>query len=63
LQLWIVQQRNFVGFGELQGTFERAADVIGAGAHSEIVGDSIQTIYEGFWKPHKDGTSFGFHDD
>jgi hypothetical protein len=33
-----------VSFGELQGTFNGAADVVGAGAHSEIVGDGIQTI-------------------
>jgi hypothetical protein len=63
LQIGIFKQRPFVGFGELQGTFERAADVVGAGAHSEIEGDSIQTIHKGFWKPNKDGTSFWFHDD
>jgi hypothetical protein len=44
LQFGIFEQGNFVGFGELQGTFERAADVVGAGAHSEIVGDGIEAI-------------------
>jgi len=52
-----------VSFGELQGTFNGAADVVRAGAHSEIVGDGIQTIDQRFWKPNKDGTSFCFHDD
>ena len=49
-----------MGFGELQGTFERAADVVGAGAHSEIVGEGIQTIDQRLWKPNKDGTSFWY---
>lgn len=52
-----------MGFGKLQGTFEGAADVIGAGSHSEVVGDGIETIDKRFWKPNKDGTSFWFHDD
>jgi hypothetical protein len=39
LQFGIFEQGHFVSFGELQGTFEGAADVVGAGAHSEIVGD------------------------
>ena len=52
-----------MSFTELQGTFERAADVVGAGAHSEIEGDGIQTIDKRFWKPNKDGTSFWFHDE
>jgi hypothetical protein len=63
LQLWIIEQGHFVGFAEVQGTFERAADIVGAGTHSEIVGDGIQTIDERFWKPNKDRTSFWFHDD
>jgi len=63
LQIGIFKQRHFVSFGELQGTFERAADVVGAGAHVEIEGDGIETIHKGFWKPNKDGTSFWFHDE
>ena len=52
-----------MSFGELQGTFERAADVVGAGGHVEIGGDCIEAIDEGFWKANKDGTSFWFHED
>jgi hypothetical protein len=63
LQFGIFEQGHFVGFGKLQGTFERAADVVGAGAHVEIVGDGIQTIDKRFWKADKDGTSFWLHDD
>ena len=58
LQFGIFEQGHFVRFGEVQGTFERPADVVGAGAHSEIEGDGIQTIDKRFWKPNKDGTSF-----
>lgn len=40
-QGWVVQKGNFVGFAELQGTFDRAADVMGSGGHSQVVGDGI----------------------
>jgi hypothetical protein len=63
LQFGIFKEGHFVSFAERQGAFERAADIVGAGAHSEIVGDGIQTIDKRFWKPNKDGTSFWLHDD
>ena len=59
----IVHQGHFVGLGEVQSPFQTAADVVGAGAHSEIVGDGIQAIDKRFWKSHKDGTFFWLHDD
>jgi hypothetical protein len=48
LQFGIFEQRHFVSFAELQGTFERAADVVGAGSHVEIEGDGIETIDKRF---------------
>lgn len=57
----IVHQWHFVGFGELQRPFQRAADVVGAGAHSQVVGDGIEAIDESFWKADKDGTFVGCH--
>lgn len=52
----IVDEREFVGFGEIERPFQTAADVVGAGAHVEIVGDGIEAIDESFWKADKDGT-------
>lgn len=50
-----------MGFGELDGPFQAAADVVGAGAHVEIVGDGIEAIDESFGKTDKDGTFVGGH--
>ena len=52
----IVHERDFVGFGEIESTFETAADVVVAGAHSQVVGDGIEAIDKRFWKADKDGT-------
>ena len=56
---WIVDERDFVGCGEVQSSFQRTADVVGAGAHVEIVGDGIEAIDKRFWKADKDGTFVG----
>jgi len=49
-----------VGFGEIERPFQTAADVVASRAHSEIVGDGIETIDESFWKADKDGTFLEF---
>jgi hypothetical protein len=61
LQGRVVEQRNFVSFGKLQGAFDGAAEVVGAGGHSQVERDGIEAIDKGFWKAQNDGTFLGFH--
>jgi hypothetical protein len=56
----VVEQRKFVGFTEVEGAFDGTADVMGAGGHSQVVGDGIEAVNERFGKTQNDRTFLRF---
>jgi hypothetical protein len=63
LQRQIVERRNFMSFTEIEGAFDRAAEVVGSGRHLQVKDDGIEAINDGFGKAQNDGAFFRFHDD
>lgn len=63
LKSGVVEQREFVCFREVERPFQTTADVVGAGRHTEVEGDGIEAIDEGFGKTEDDGAFGWFHGD
>jgi len=52
-----------VSFAEIEGAFDGAAEVVGAGRHLQVKDNGIEAVNDGFGKAQNDSAFFRFCDD